>query len=88
MSKTQTSTSTFDVAYLNNGEIQIHRAGCADLLKAKYARANIMRVQASNLRDIVLDIYPAEDFGYDADTGWESYSDCMRIIDCAAKHLH
>lgn len=79
--------ATVDVAQMPNGEFQVHRAGCADLSKGKYARANIIRCEGvATLRDIVLDIYPPDDFGYEPDQ-WEGYSGDMRVVDCATRLL-
>lgn len=65
----------------NTGVIQIHRPGCADL-KRNARGSEPWTIEATSLKDIVLDIYDPECFLYDADTQWTDYLGDIDMIAC------
>lgn len=65
-----------------HGNIKIHRPGCKDI-KRNARGASIWDIDVTCLRDIVLDVYPADDFSYDAETEWLDFAGDIEIMPCA-----
>jgi hypothetical protein len=65
--------------------MHVHAPGCADTSRGVYRQAGRpWTIDADTLRDLVLAVYPPEDFGYDADTEWLDYSGDIRVFPCVA----
>jgi len=67
------------------GDIEVHKPGCRDL-KRNSRGASVWTIDAAELKDIVLDVYPPEDFSYNPETEWEEFSGDIKVIDCVG-HL-
>lgn len=60
---------------------EIHGSGCADLNKTKYRGFDKEAIQATSRQAVVTDIYPPENFGYEA-AEWEFYAEDVKFHGC------
>jgi len=71
----------------SEGTFHVHKAGCADLGKRKYAtipaRDKADAIEATTYRDVVRYIYPPGDFGYDEDTELDDFAGDIKFFDCS-----
>lgn len=81
-----TSEITVDIRNDGRGTVHVHRAGCADLRQAKFramiSHGSAWTAQVRSEQDVVLNVYPPEDFDYDATTQWQDFADDLRFYPC------
>jgi hypothetical protein len=76
------------LSVVNTGRvgIRVHKKGCRDVAReAKQAKSHgglDWEITARDFRDVVLDVYPPEDFSYDADSEWEAFSGDIECAPC------
>lgn len=69
----------------SKGEMHVHAEGCADLKRGATREPeyrNGWTIEAATQREVVDAIYPAEDFGYDAETEWQDYAGSIHFFPC------
>lgn len=68
------------------GEFHVHQEGCRDLKGRKYAAAihagEVDSGEYLDARAVVLNVYPPNEFNYDADAEWRDYADTVQFFPC------
>ena len=65
------------------GDLHVHRAGCQDSKRMAKRYGKPWTIEASTRAEIVMEVYPPEEFGYD-EADWREYDDLF-IAPCAAE---
>jgi hypothetical protein len=66
--------------------MHVHKPGCKDTTRGIYRFAEPPWViEVGSIRDIVEDIYPPDDFGYDANTEWSDYFTDIKVFPCVTE---
>ena len=75
-----TKTTTVTVINRGHASIEIHKPGCRDLTRDALG-ASVWNVKATGFKDVVLDVYPPDDFEYDA-ADWGNYGHDIVTMPC------
>lgn len=69
---------------VHDEQIHLHKTGCADTKRGIYRRhtGDEWNLDAASLQEIVHEIYPPDNFDYDADAEWRSYADDVKVFPC------
>lgn len=66
-----------------DASFHVHRVGCADIGKAKYARKDRFPLTVESKSDIVTEIYPPNEFLYDSATAAiTDYANDVKVFPC------
>lgn len=64
-----------------HGDIEVHKQGCRDLERDAVG-ASIWNIKVTRgMRDVVLGVYPPDEFEYDPKT-WAEYTEGFRVLPC------
>jgi len=74
------------------GDLHAHRLGCKDVQVSKYAREDIRDawvLEATTVREVVTEIYPPSNFGYDPNvpSEYSVYENDVQVFSCASLSL-
>lgn len=69
-----------------NGTLRVHKAGCGDIKREAKGHVD-WPVEANTRKEVVLNIYPPDDFSYDPETEWEQFDD-FELVSCAKGELN
>lgn len=78
-----------EIVHRSDGSHHVHAADCSDLDKRQYAVDRSFGkwiIDADTKRDVVVEVYPPENFGYDGDDAQEiaGYGEDVKVFPCAA----
>ena len=74
------------IAHTMRGELHVHKDGCRDLSNPrKYVQNDDWTFEAATEKEVVCEIYPPDDFCYDADTDeFDTYAQDITFFPCTA----
>ena len=79
-------TTTVDIRNDTRGTLHVHKAGCGDLRQAKYKAMETggacWTADVTSQRDVVMDIYPPDNFDYDPATEWQDFAGDVKFYPC------
>lgn len=70
--------------FAEKGTLHVHRVGCTDTKQLDKVRAlpEPWTIEVSTVSEIVFDIYPPDQFGYDPETEYEGYRSDVFVAPC------
>lgn len=69
----------------SKGEMHVHASGCADIARnvnREPEYANGWEIEAETIEDVTHAVYDPDDFGYDAETETDDYTQSIHFFPC------
>ena len=76
---------TVTIMNRGNGAVQVHKHGCADTKRQARGASVWDLTNVRCLADIVIDVYPPDDFDYDPKTQLGDFSGDIELMPCCPK---
>lgn len=76
-------TTTLHLINRGTGSVKVHKHNCKDV-KRETSGASVWTADVSSYVELVWDVYPPDDFSYDADAEWGEFDD-LEVCNCAKK---